>query len=76
LAPARSLQSDFTQTRVLPTAKDLYPTFRRVDLMERRVEMAGEGFITWKHGIFGLMVLWGLEPGELVSCCPGGTDSL
>ncbi len=35
--------------------------------MERSGEMAGEGFITRKHGIFGLMVLWGLEPEDLVT---------
>jgi hypothetical protein len=44
--------------------------------MERAGEIRAEEALRWKHGIFGLMELWGLEEGDVASCCPGGTDSL
>ena len=48
-----------------PHGKGSLPAFRRVDLMERRGEMAGEGFITRKHGIFEVMEQWALKPEDL-----------
>jgi hypothetical protein len=35
--------------------------------MEWRGEMSPEEAMSWKHGIFGLMVRWGLEPEDLVT---------
>ena len=34
--------------------------------MERMGEMPSHEVIRWKHGIFGLMERWGLEPSVLV----------
>ncbi len=34
--------------------------------MERAGEIRAEDALRWKHGIFGLMLLWGLEPEELL----------
>ena len=34
--------------------------------MERMGEMSADEAVRWKHGIFGLMDLWGLEAKELV----------
>ena len=35
------------------------------DLLEQLGEMSGDEAGRWKHGIFGLMVVWELEPEEL-----------
>ena len=37
-----------------------------VDSLEQAGEMASEDTVRWKHGIYGLMMLWGLEPDDLV----------
>jgi hypothetical protein len=34
--------------------------------MERMREMPPDEALRWKHGIFGLMELWGLELADLV----------
>ena len=47
--------------------QDLYPAWRCVELIGRLGEMSPQKAIKWKHGIFGLMVLWGLEPEDLVT---------
>ena len=39
--------------------------------MERAGEIRAEDALRWKHGIFGLMGLWGLEPDDLLT----GPDS-
>ena len=52
-------------TLALLKPRDLYPAWRCVDLMERMGEMTTDEAVRWKHGIFGLMELWGLEPEEL-----------
>ena len=46
---------------------DLYPVGRWVDEMERRGEISPARTSRWKEGIFGLMLLWGLEPDDLVT---------
>ena len=38
-----------------------------VDHLGQLGEMPLDQALRWKHGIFGLMVLWGLEAGELVT---------
>ena len=35
--------------------------------MERAGEIRAEEALPWKHGIFGLMELWGLEPEDLAT---------
>jgi hypothetical protein len=44
-----------------------FPLCGCVDLTERTGEMAAEEAFRWKHGIFGLMERWGLEPDDLVT---------
>ena len=34
--------------------------------MERMGEMSADEAVRWKHGIYGLMELWGLEPDDLI----------
>ena len=46
-------------------ADDLFPVWCLVDSLEQAGEMAAEDAVRWKHGIYGLMMLWGLEPDEL-----------
>ncbi len=46
---------------------DLFPVWRLVDSLVQAGEMAAEDAIRWKHGIYGLMMLWGLEPDDLVT---------
>ncbi len=46
---------------------DLFPVWRLVDSLEQAGEMAAEDAVRWKHGIYGLMMLWGLEPYDLVT---------
>ena len=55
------------ETLALLEPPDLYLLWRCVDLMERMGEMSADEAARWKHGIFGLMELWGLEPGDLVT---------
>ena len=45
--------------------EELYPLWSCVDLMDQLGEMSPEEAILWKQGIFGLMVLWELEPEDL-----------
>ena len=35
------------------------------DSLEQAGEMAAEDAVRWKHGIYGPMMLWGLEPDDL-----------
>ena len=57
---------DITQALVLLTPDDLFPVWRFVDSMERRGEMGADEAVQWKDGVFVLMVMWGLEPDDLV----------
>ncbi len=45
---------------------DLFPVWCLVDSLEQAGEMAADDAVRWKHGIYGLMVLWGLEPDDLI----------
>ena len=45
---------------------DLFPVWCLVDSLEQAGEMAAEDAVRSKHGIYGLMMLWGLEPDDLV----------
>ena len=46
---------------------DLFPVWCLVNSLERAGEMPAEDAVRWKHGIFGLMELWGLEPDHLIA---------
>ncbi len=46
---------------------DLFPVWCLVDSLEQAGEMAAEDAVRWKHGIYGLMMLWGLEPEDLIA---------
>ncbi len=46
---------------------DLFPVWRLVDSLELAGEMAAEDAVRWKHGIYGLMMLWELEPDDLIA---------
>ena len=35
-------------------------------MMEQCGEIEADDARCWKEGIYGLMVLWGLEPGEVI----------
>ena len=45
---------------------DLFMVWCLVDSLEQAGEMAGEDSVRWKHGTFGLMMLWGLEAENVV----------
>ena len=45
---------------------DLFVVWRLVDSLELAGEMAAEDAVRWKHGVYGLMMLWGLEPDVVV----------
>ena len=44
----------------------LFPVWCLVDSLEQAGEMAAEDAVRWKHGIFGLMMLWGVEAENVV----------
>ena len=44
---------------------DLFLVWCLVDSLEQAGEMAAEDAVRWKHGIYGLMELWGLERDDL-----------
>ena len=46
---------------------DLFPLWSSVDTMEWMGGILPEDAVRWKHGIFGLMVLWGVTPTRLRS---------
>ena len=45
---------------------ELYPLWRYIDMMEQCGEADTDEAKRWKHGIFGLMLLWGLEPDDVL----------
>ncbi len=57
---------NITRALALLTPDDLFPVWRFVDLMERRGEMSPDEAVQWKDGVFVLMLMWGLEPDDLV----------
>jgi hypothetical protein len=46
--------------------QDRFPLWRCVDLAERLGKMQSDEAVRWKHGTFGLMERWGLEPDDFV----------
>ncbi len=46
---------------------DLFPVWCLVDSLEHAGEMAAEDAIRWKHGIYGLIMFWGLEPDDPIA---------
>ena len=59
-------QDVVSRTLALLNPDDLWPAWRWIDLMERHGGMCAEEARGWKDGIHDLMVLWGLEPGDLL----------
>ncbi len=58
-----------SRTLALLKPADLFPAWKWIDMMQQSGEMeAGEARL-WKEGIYGLMVLWGLEPNEVPGHC-------
>ena len=53
-----------TLSRLQPD--DLWPTWCRIHELEELGAIDPKEAVRWKHGIFGLMVLWDLEPDDLV----------
>ncbi len=46
---------------------DLFPVWCLVDSLEQAGEMGAEDAVRLKRGVFGLMMLWGLEPDDLIA---------
>ena len=55
------------ETLALLRPDDLFAVWCLVDSLEQAGEMAADDAVRWKHGIFGLMALWGLEPDDLIA---------
>ena len=55
-----------SRTLALLKPADLFPAWKRIDIMEECGEMKAGEAQRWKEGIYGLMVLWGLEPNEVL----------
>ena len=65
--PGRSLSHNHLCYSGNGFTEDLYPAWWCVDLMEQSGEMSPDEAIRWKHGIFGQMQLWALEPDDLLT---------
>ena len=57
---------EIPKTLALLRPDDLFPVWCLIDSLEQAGERAANDAVRWKHGIFGLMTLWGLEPDDLV----------
>ena len=55
---------DWRRQAVKPA--DLFPAWKWIDIMEESGEMEAREARRWKEGIYGLMVLWELEPNEVL----------
>ena len=55
-----------SHTLALLKPADLFPAWKWIDMMEDCGEIEAGEARRWKEGIYGLMVLWGLEPDEVV----------
>ena len=62
-----------SRTLALLKPADLFPAWKWIDIMEECGEIEASEARLWKEGIYGLMVLWGLEPGELLGPPGSGT---
>ena len=49
---------------------DLFPAWKWIDMMEECGETEADEAQRWKEGIHGLMLLWGLEPDEVLEPSP------
>ncbi len=58
-----------SRTLALLKPADLFPAWKWIDMMEECGEIEAGEARRWKEGIYGLMVLWKLEPDEV-----GGTQ--
>ena len=58
---------EIARTLSLLKSEELYPVWSSVDRMERLGEISAAEAARWKHGIYGLMELWELEPVDLIS---------
>ena len=59
-------QNEITHTLSMMKPDDLYPSWRLIDLLEHTGRMPAAEAKRWKEGIFGLMLLWELEPDALI----------
>ena len=58
-----------SRTLALLQPADLFPAWKWIDMMGECGEME-PGKARWKDGIYGLMVLWRLEPDEVLGPSP------
>ncbi len=56
-----------SRTLALLKPADLFPAWKWIDMMEECGEIEADEARRWKESIYGLMVLWGLEPDEVVA---------
>ena len=54
-----------SRTLALLKPADLFPAWKWIDMMEECGEIEADETRRWKEGIYGLMVLWKLEPDEV-----------
>ena len=64
--PYIGCMNTISRTLALLKPADLFPAWKWIDMMEGSGEMEAGEARRWKEGIYGLMVLWGLEPDEVV----------
>ena len=60
MSPIAEVLSDLTPDQ-------LFPFWSWIDSMEREGAISGDETSRWKLGVFALMELWELEPGDLVN---------
>lgn len=60
------MQGQLIRTLSLLRPEDLFPAWRYADLLEDMDEIGPRETRRWKEGIYGLMVLWGLEADEVI----------
>ncbi len=59
-----------SRTVALLKPDDLFPAWKWIDIMEECGEIEADEARGWKKGIYGLMVMWGLEPDEVLRTSP------
>ena len=55
-----------SRTLALLKPVDIFPAWKWINMMEESGEIEADEARRWKEGIYGLMVLWRLEPDEVV----------
>ena len=58
---------EISESLALLRPDDLFAVWCLVDSLEQVGEMAAGDAVRWKHGIYGLMMVWGLEPDDLIA---------